>query len=577
MESVKIFDLLEKVDKGEVVIPDFQRPFVWKNKQVEELLNSIAKGYFIGSILMLEDYPNNRFAPKPILGVKNYSHNEGKTIKYILDGQQRVSSLYYAFYEPDVPMSGQVVRFYYSHKDDEVIAAQDPNALARRLGVKVAIVREFIQITTGVDVHSLPTMAIFRNDDAFYAFLDSHKSLTDKFQRQLRTVFERIQDYKLPIITLPIETPDDDIVNVFERINRTGTELGTFDLAVARYYPIGVKLNELMKPIETQQFVKHAGKVSILKVMAILKGRDPKPKALLGLSEPEENNVRRKLDFENSWNHAVELLIHSFQRMESHYGARKVGRKRAFVPYTSLIVPLATIIDDVIKNGGQASAWEKVDSWYWYSVFSQRYTSAVGGKSLYDYKSIGRWIEDDDSPPQYPSLTKAQLMESMSSASSGAALAKAFFSRLIMKQVMDLNTAQMLTDYSNCVVDHIFPKSGNHGTGVNSIFNYTLLEKDTNGTGVKGSLSPAEFIENVCLPSHNYDGDRIARTFKSHFIEDDALGYLQQNNIQGFLKARADCFVDYLFEKHFKSIIRADRNPSETGKSDKDVQDKQDI
>ena len=62
MEAIGLFSLLDQIHKCQVVIPEFQRHFVCKTSQVEELLNSIANGFFIGTILMLEDLPDNRFS-----------------------------------------------------------------------------------------------------------------------------------------------------------------------------------------------------------------------------------------------------------------------------------------------------------------------------------------------------------------------------------------------------------------------------------------------------------------------------------------------------------------------------------
>lgn len=551
MQQVKIFELLERVHAGKVVIPDFQRPFVWKISQVQELLNSVANGFFIGSILMLDDFPNNRFAPRPILGVEEITFDENETIKYILDGQQRVQSLYYAFYEPEELLYDELVRFYYSHKNNEIIAAPDVKILARRLRANEKDIRDYIKYSTGLDVEELPTMGIFKTDADFYGFID-RGSLNETFERQLRSVYEKIQAFTIPVVSLPQTTSDEDIVNIFERINRTGTELSTFDLAVARYYTIGVRLNALVKDVEKESFLKVVKKDSILKVISILKERDPKPKTLLNLAEGDDNKIRR-IKFEGDWKRATKFLIEAYQRMESHYGTKRIGRKRPFIPYTSLLIPLATLIHEVREFGETESIWSKIDSWYWYNVFSQRYTSAVDGKSLQDYKSIKQWLRNGV-PPQFPTITKQQVKQVMEDSRAVAALSKAFYSRLIMQQVCDLKTGQLITEYTDCNIDHIFPKSRREDGNVNAIFNQTLLTKSTNQA--KGAKRPSEFIIDVCLPSHRNEVERFMRTLKSHFINDIAYNALLNDDFEGFIKARAEYFVNYLFEKHFQGIMR---------------------
>ena len=122
-----------------------------------------------------------------------------------------------------------------------------------------------------------------------------------------------------------------------------------------------------------------------------------------------------------------------------------------------------------------------------------------------------------------------------------------------MRQVMDLKTSQLMQNFENCVVDHIFPKSRQYGPSQKSIFNLTLLERDTNAA--KGNMHPNDFIMKVCAPSHRHDAERLARTFMSHFINDMAYDCLTVNDIDGFIAARASFFVEHLFEKSLKYIV----------------------
>ena len=90
----KVADLLSDVKNGRIGLPDLQRPFVWKDNKVRELLDSMMKGYPIGYI-MLWSSPDN---------YENTDHigkNE-KTFKrpedLVIDGQQRLTALLAAIY-----------------------------------------------------------------------------------------------------------------------------------------------------------------------------------------------------------------------------------------------------------------------------------------------------------------------------------------------------------------------------------------------------------------------------------------------------------------------------------------------
>lgn len=114
VQQRKLLSLLDDVKTGKLVIPDFQRDFVWTRKQIEELLNSVINRYFVGTILVLESPTSNlRFAPRVIRGVQADPKSQ-TTINYVLDGQQRITSLFYAFYEPSVELAEDSLptRFY---------------------------------------------------------------------------------------------------------------------------------------------------------------------------------------------------------------------------------------------------------------------------------------------------------------------------------------------------------------------------------------------------------------------------------------------------------------------------------
>lgn len=81
------------------MIPEFQRSFVWGREDIEELLVSILQGYFIGTFLMLDTRADESLFPfRVVEGLEQLNpraspyHHE--TIRLVLDGQQRVTSLF---------------------------------------------------------------------------------------------------------------------------------------------------------------------------------------------------------------------------------------------------------------------------------------------------------------------------------------------------------------------------------------------------------------------------------------------------------------------------------------------------
>ena len=96
LENPKINNLVNRIEAGEVKIPPLQRPFVWKVGQIIELLESIYNDYPIGSILWWETH-NKLPSERNIAGFKLPDKPESHPFYYVLDGQQRLASLYGVF------------------------------------------------------------------------------------------------------------------------------------------------------------------------------------------------------------------------------------------------------------------------------------------------------------------------------------------------------------------------------------------------------------------------------------------------------------------------------------------------
>ena len=98
-----IISLLNQIKNGEIVLPAIQRNFVWPEESIVKLLDSMMRGYPIGIALLWEthnDIQYRAFSKDFVKDVPNtYEENsQKKRLKLVLDGQQRLQSLYIALY-----------------------------------------------------------------------------------------------------------------------------------------------------------------------------------------------------------------------------------------------------------------------------------------------------------------------------------------------------------------------------------------------------------------------------------------------------------------------------------------------
>jgi hypothetical protein len=94
MASEALKPLMEKADKGTLGLPEFQRDFVWKPSSVIKLITSLLNGYPIGGLLFMQD--EGVYGSRPLDGAPEIAPPEDGML--VLDGQQRLTSCYRAFY-----------------------------------------------------------------------------------------------------------------------------------------------------------------------------------------------------------------------------------------------------------------------------------------------------------------------------------------------------------------------------------------------------------------------------------------------------------------------------------------------
>ncbi len=119
-DHVSLNTLIGRLREGRFAIPDFQREFEWRPWDIRDLLPSIFLDYYIGSLLLWKGTKENFEA----LSCEHiYAHKSPDNREYIvLDGQQRLTAIYYAFLAPEAPLPNRTNRFLYFIKVDKFAA-----------------------------------------------------------------------------------------------------------------------------------------------------------------------------------------------------------------------------------------------------------------------------------------------------------------------------------------------------------------------------------------------------------------------------------------------------------------------
>jgi hypothetical protein len=328
--------IFRRIRLGEIRIPAFQRPFVWEEDQVIELLESVYSGFPIGSILLWRvDRPTLKIDTSE--WTKFPDTVEKYPIYFILDGMQRVSTLFGVCNESD-GQSPSKFNVLFDLREERFVH-YDPDDLP------TAYVR-------------LADLFLPKRMMEVQKFLGSQTDGDILIDRMLH-LYSVFQEYMLPMVTIH---HDDlrEVVRIFERINGTGTRLGAVDFMRAVTWSEQFDLNRHLAAVNLA-FADTGFKFEddgLVKLLGILLGKDPVPNSLIGLRDLRDDELRAGIQsVTNTLQRVVVFLRKHFAIYSSEY-----------VPYEGQVLVLAKALSTRELDERQ----EKIlKEWYWATSFNE--------------------------------------------------------------------------------------------------------------------------------------------------------------------------------------------------------------
>jgi uncharacterized protein with ParB-like and HNH nuclease domain len=235
-------ELLGEINSRAMVLPDFQRDFVWEPGATQELIVSIANDYPAGSILRVRN-EKQVFAAREFEGAPKLDKH--KYTFLVLDGQQRLTSLYQAFfgvgehrYYLDLKKLIENDDFeeaisYERAKTKRVKEREEFEHQAKELILPLSVLRAgaggFLEWMLRV-THPMPSGERIQK-------IDLLKAINARW-------IKSIDEYRFPVVTLSSETEPAALCTIFETLNRTGVKLSVFELLTARFWPQNINLRK---------------------------------------------------------------------------------------------------------------------------------------------------------------------------------------------------------------------------------------------------------------------------------------------------------------------------------------------
>lgn len=517
-QSYSIRQLLDSVSGGSIRIPAFQRGFVWDMDRVAYLMDSIYKNYPFGSLLFWRT--KSQLAVERKLGQFELPNpKEDYPIDYVLDGQQRLTSIFSVFQTELKPTvdAGWIGIYFDLEADADVqesqfLALPDEQVIPERhfpLNVLFDSVK-YREATSG-----------FANDQI----------------RRLDKLQEKFKEVSIPVQIL--KTDDRTIVAiVFERVNRLGMELDTLQLLAAWTWNEDFDLLESFKELkeELEEFgFAGVGEDSdlVLRCAAAILMQDPTPDSLLELNGQQiraafpkiRNGILGAIDFMRK-----QLKIASLKNL----------------PYSALIIPLSAFFAE--PDGKEVSynynIYNRLKEWFWRSCFTNRYSSQIKRTATNDIEQVIKLKNGEPSNfgEIHCDISKEFFEDNQFRLTN--ANAKTFILMLANKNPKSflsgalIDLEKVLQKYNRAEFHHIYPRAylkeeRYSDDKVNCLANFCFLSASENKR--IGRKKPSEYVG--LMPA----GDELSDILNSTFCPEDTF----DDDFEQFVDKRAELLANF--------------------------------
>ncbi|MGZ4865153.1 MAG: GmrSD restriction endonuclease domain-containing protein [Halobacteriota archaeon] len=408
-------ELLSDIKSGKLQLPDFQRGWIWDDEHIKSLLASVSMSYPIGIIMTLTTGDESvHFKPRLIDGVK--LDNPPYPERFILDGQQRLTSLFLSLLSDDAVETKDakgrpIKRWYYldiaqalspnGDKEEAIISLHEDRCIRNFRG---EIEADYSTIEKECEAELFPLRVIFDGSAWMkwvLAYLKVHPEHQDKLTKLDQDVVQRFEQYLVPVIALGKETPKEAVCNVFEKVNTGGVALTVFELLTATYAADNYSLRDHWEAIQGRlaQFqskvLKKIENTDFLQTVTLLATYNRSTDSQEAAVSCKRKDVL-KLSLED-------YKMYEEQAIEGYEAAAELLHTQKFfttrdVPYRTQFVPLAAILAVLGKEGKAEGARAKILRWFWCGIFGELYGSATETRFAKDLPDVVSWVRGGPEP-----------------------------------------------------------------------------------------------------------------------------------------------------------------------------------
>jgi hypothetical protein len=547
--------LLEMIHNRVMALPDFQRDFVWDPYATDELIESIISNYPAGSLLRIKNGEQLLFQPRAFEGAPEL--NGTKPAYLILDGQQRLTSLYQAFYGKGehryyLDLAGlekgndlEDCAFYVKAEDGE----KKYGSTEQQAKSLVFPMEKVFGTVGGFSGWQNQVLRIRGGEAA--EILDMQERLTKLHNDWIKP----IEEYDFPMVTLNEETPGAAVCMIFETLNRTGVKLSVYDLLTARFWPLDFNLRQKWEDAQDENSALDEFKIDpyyILQIVALLEpGKDKDGKVRAPSVKRSAILDMRVEQARRGWDSAVEGMTEAVSILRDDCGVLEPR----LLPYNTIMIPMGAALatQKGVSGANEGANRLKILRWFWCSVFGQRYENAPNSQAEKDFAELKRWMGGGEAPESVSDFHFDLNLRQVKPRQ--RAVYRGVMALTLQNGSLDFHkrgkiTSHLLSDKKNPIDDHhVFPRGHLDDKGVSAalrdcILNRTFIDRITNRR--LSRRAPSDYFSEIRA---KHGGPETDELLKSHILPQGAESPLLSDDFMKFLDWREQALNDLIRRK----------------------------
>lgn len=515
--STKPFRLIQSlIENGDIKIPQFQRDFVWKVEDSAKLVDSIIKNYPIGNFIFWRTDQQLRSIRN--IGNMNFPQKlEGERVDYILDGQQRITSLY-------ASLRGVQV------KDKKKV-------------------RDFSQIWIDLDAtyddQIVVTDSKITNKISLIDLINHKWNVDEAYLDKVRTYYETLIGFQFPITSI-LQSTTNVATEIFTRLNVGGKRLGTFEVMCAVTYDndLGFDLQEKFDDLnrslkDTNYSISDS---QLLQFISILLTRKD------GLQGGCTNKFildLNKYDFINIWDESVRCIKSAVDHIRQN-----LCPTDKLLPYPGTLVLFAYFFNKNKSKTMTQSQKLYLDDLFWRISLGNRYSSGLEGKLMQDIGKVDSIVDNKLPSYEWSLDLNPEFIIKNGQFNKNSAFTKSWMCLLSLQGPRSFkNNTQIIVDGNYQLsknspnLHHFFPKKYlskiNHVDSPDHVLNMTIIDDSLNKQ--ISDKEPSIYIKK--LFEENTD---LSETLKTHLIGNlDKFG-IHENDFTKFKIERSKLFSNMI-------------------------------